>query len=54
MNVFPETLVSVEGTNGSMVPGAGYQIIKRSGEKVRQYIEPSIADKGEKPWHVVR
>ena len=54
-DLFPETLVSVEGTNGAVTLGAGYQMIKRSGEKVETInAEPSVDDWCEKPWHVVQ
>jgi predicted dehydrogenase len=54
-DIFPETLVTVEGTNGSVVLEAGYKIIKRSGEKIETInAEPRVADWCEKPWHVVQ
>ena len=54
-DLFPETLVSVEGTNGAITLGAGYQMFKRSGEKVETInAEPSVDDWCEKPWHVVQ
>jgi len=54
-DIFPETLISVEGTSGAVVLGPGYQIIKRSGEKVETInAEPIVADWCEKPWHVVQ
>ena len=42
-------------TNGAVTLGAGYQMIKRSGEKVETInAEPTVADWCEKPWHVVQ
>ena len=54
-DIFPETLVSVEGTDGAVVLGPGYKITKRSGEKVEIInAEPVVANWCEKPWHVVQ
>ena len=52
---FPETLVSIEGTDGSVVLDSGYKIKKRSGEKIEIInAEPLVANWCEKPWHVVQ
>lgn len=52
-DTFPETLITVEGTNGSVVLDPGYRIIKRSGEKVEIInAEPVVPNWCEKPWHV--
>ena len=54
-DIFPETLISVEGTNGAVVLGPGYKITKKSGEKVETInAEPVVANWCEKPWHVVQ
>ena len=52
---FPETLIAVEGTEGSVILDRHYQIQLRSGRDVRTYsAEPSRPSWGERPWHVVQ
>ena len=54
-DIFPETLVCIEGTDGSVVLDPGYKIKKRSGEKIEIInAEPVVANWCEKPWHVVQ
>jgi len=54
-DIFPETLVSIEGTNGSVILDPGYKIKKRTGEKIEMInAEPMVANWCEKPWHVVQ
>ena len=54
-DIFPETLVCLEGTDGSVVLDPGYKIIKKSGEKIEIInAEPIVANWCEKPWHVVQ
>jgi predicted dehydrogenase len=52
---FPETLISVEGTQGSVVLDRHYAIKVRSGTETREYsAEPACPAWGERPWHVVQ
>jgi predicted dehydrogenase len=52
---FPETLISVEGTQGSVTLDRHYQIKMRSGSQIREYsAEPNCPSWGERPWHVVQ
>jgi Predicted dehydrogenases and related proteins len=52
---FPETLIAVEGSAGSVVLDRHYRLSVRSGESVRTYsVEPECPAWGERPWHVVQ
>lgn len=52
---FPETLISVEGTLGSVILDRHYQIRLRTSHAVSSYsVEPSAPSWGERPWHVVQ
>jgi predicted dehydrogenase len=52
---FPETLISVEGTQGSVVLDRQFAIKVRSGTESREFsAEPACPSWGERPWHVVQ
>jgi len=52
---FPETLIAVEGTHGSVVLDRHYQLSIRSRDALRSYsVEPAGPPWAEKPWHVVQ
>jgi predicted dehydrogenase len=52
---FPEVLIAVEGTAGSVILDRHYQIRLRSGGDVRSYsAEPAAPSWAQRPWHVVQ
>lgn len=52
---FPETLIAVEGTHGSVVLDRHYQLSVRSHESVRSHsVEPVGPPWAQRPWHVVQ
>jgi predicted dehydrogenase len=52
---FPEVLVAVEGTSGSIILDRHYRINLRSGTEVREFsAEPPCPPWGAPPWHVVQ
>ena len=52
---FPETLISVEGTDGAVTLSAGYNIAVRSGDKIRRLNgDAKVLPWASKPWHVVQ
>jgi predicted dehydrogenase len=52
---FPETMISVEGTDGAVTLSAGYNIAVRSGTKVRRLnADAKVLPWASKPWHVVQ
>jgi predicted dehydrogenase len=52
---FPETLITIEGTRGSVALDRHYVIKVRSGAKSREFsAEPACPSWGERPWHVVQ
>ena len=53
--IFPQVLVTVEGTAGSVVLGPNYDVSVRSGDKVERWnAEPERLPWAEAPWHVVQ
>ena len=52
---FPQTLIVVEGSSGSVRLGSGYQIVVRSRDVVRQFdASPASPPWAVPPWHVVQ
>ena len=52
---FPETMISVEGSDGAVTLGPGYRIAVRGGGKTRRLnAEPELLSWATKPWHVVQ
>jgi D-apiose dehydrogenase len=52
---FPETLISVEGTAGTVVLEQGYQLSVRAGDEVSfRSVEPEPPTWAERPWHVTQ
>ena len=52
---FPETLITIEGTEGSVKLDTGYRISVRSGDKVRRLSgDAPVLKWASRPWHVVQ
>ncbi len=52
---FPQTLIRVEGADGTLDLTAGYQLnLHRAGGVDRWDVEPAVPGWGEKPWHAVQ
>lgn len=54
-DLFPQTLVFLEGTSGSLELTAGYRLLERHGQTVREtLVEPDVPSWGAKPWHCIQ
>ncbi len=53
--IFPQTLIRVEGTQGSVELCPDYQMVVRSGDEVSHHdVSPILLDWAEKPWHGIQ
>lgn len=53
--LFPQTLVFLEGTSGSLELTAGYRLIERHGHSSSEIpVEPEVPGWGAKPWHCIQ
>jgi D-apiose dehydrogenase len=52
---FPQTLVRIEGDEGTLELGEGYQLTSiADGRRETRSVEPAVPSWGERPWHVVQ
>jgi predicted dehydrogenase len=53
--LFPQSLVEIDGTEGTIRLTAGYQLTVTNGEGTRHLdVEPQVPAWGGKPWHVIQ
>lgn len=54
-DLFPQTLVRLDGTDGSLQLKEGYRLVEAHGGSVdERLIEPEVPEWGAKPWHCIQ
>ncbi|WP_102957870.1 Gfo/Idh/MocA family protein [Mangrovicella endophytica] len=53
--LFPQTLVEIDGSEGSLRLGAGYRLVVTTGEGTRhEDVSPTLLPWAERPWHNIQ